>query len=154
MANQFTLTPNQVTELRALRDAGSYAQAYNKMSEWIGSSPNVDDQTKLFFRLAGEVNADLNTSANRYIRTITRLGLELSPGADSSNEAIQATSNQIAIAIFTQIINGGGVLPQLATIIRNDVTTAITNGKLTWGGWGGAVFFLSERVGPKEIFPQ
>ena len=154
MANQMIFTQQQLQLIRDLRDAGpaNFPEVYNRIYEWIQPNPNVDDQSKLFFRFAVEVNNNAPTPSNLYIRTVTRLGLE-ADGKDASPTKIQEISNAIAVGIFSQILVDGG-LPPLNTIIRLDVTGAIQQGGQTWGGWGGSLFFLPERVGPNQLAPE
>src|SRR4051812_7740193 len=155
MANQVLFLSEQVAALAAALQAveaipdttpGKSKPVYDLVNPWIQSS-DADARTKLFFRLAVEVNENAFTPANIYIREVTIRGLGLPPVGDASADNIQRTSSVIARAIFEQMRDDEGV-PQLDDIIRNDVANAITTGGQTWGGWGGSLFFLDAKAGP------
>jgi Ca2+-binding RTX toxin-like protein len=161
MANQIDWDDQQ---LQALGDAlaavepidestvGKYRPVYDLINTIIGQIGGVDDKTKLFFRLAPQVNSNENTPANLYIRTVTKQGLLLppvGPVGSGSDARIQETSSAIALAIANQIRDDRGI-GQLEDFLKLDVGGAITTGGITWGGWGGSLFFLPEKAGPEN----
>ena len=158
MAIQVIFSQSQLDQLQSFvgGQPPDFQGAYAAVNSWIqpplpAGQPGVDDKTKNFFLLAPQVNANANTAANKYIRRVTIFGLQQggngNAGFTPTSAFLQNTSDNIAANIFRQIRQSGGI-DQFVDIIRIDVSGAIKEGKQTWGGWGGALFYASERVGP------
>jgi hypothetical protein len=169
MANNLILSQSQRATLQGLVDqyAQQYPandnvsvspilqQAYNAINTWIQDAlaidpTSVDSATQLFFRLAVDVNRNALVPASTYIRTATREGLKQTPGRDFGDDAIQRTSNRIALSIFRDLARKGQLPASIDDLIRLDVTGAIVDGGQTWGGWAGALFYMTPRVGPDD----
>jgi hypothetical protein len=76
---QITLDDNQLKELTRIRAASTtnYADCYRYIYSVIKDT-KVSDDTKYWFSKASEINSnDPNSSANTFIRSVTRNGLLL-----------------------------------------------------------------------------
>ncbi len=127
-------------------------QIYLQINEWIEEAlpTAVDEDTRLFFRLALEVNQNVAGPANTFIRTATEEGLRQTPNGDFSASAIQRTSNRIAVSIFDDLIDRGRLPQKVDDLVSFDVSGAIEFGGQTWGGWAGALFYMTCKVGDRQ----
>jgi hypothetical protein len=112
MANQISLTQSQLAELNQITSGGSgnFPAAYRYIYDLIKNNPNVDNGTKYFFKGAAEVNANLRTNANEFIRRVTESGLAWDGKLEADKAAqIQRISDAIATNVFRQIDTDGGI---------------------------------------------
>ncbi|WP_413171071.1 calcium-binding protein [Anabaena azotica] len=139
---QITLTDSQITELNRITNnrTTNFPDGYRYISGIINNNPNVNDDTKLWFNKASEINAnDPNSSANFFIRSVTNNGL-LYDRIYKTPKEIQDISDQIAPNVLTDIVNMKGI-PQLDTMLSRDISAALEYGGLTIGGWGGSFYY-------------
>ncbi len=150
MPNQLDLSPDQIAKLNQITENGTtnFPAGYRYISELIDDSPNVDAYTKFFFSGAAQVNANLGTDSNIYIRGVTEAGLawdgKLASNPEDREIQIQAISDDIAKNIVQQINRDNGI-PQLDTIIQNDASLAVTFHDQTVGGWAGAFYYWDTK---------
>ncbi|MFZ4703981.1 MAG: hypothetical protein ACOYMG_28385, partial [Candidatus Methylumidiphilus sp.] len=93
------------------------------------------------------------------IREYTELQYQLRSGVTMSPSILQIASNEIAANFLTEIVNGGGVLPNLDTVGRVDAASAaanLFNGLASsthannYSPWAGTVLFTN--LGDAEFF--
>ena len=150
MANQISLSPDQIATLNTITSNGTanFAEGYKYISGIIEDNPNVDSYTKFFFQGAKEVNGNFNVDSNLFIRGVTEAGLawdgKLVSDPTERAQQIQATSDDIGRNVFAQINTDGGI-PQIDTIIQNDASLAVTRHGQTVGGWAGAFYYWDAK---------
>src|SRR4051812_34902215 len=108
MANQIDLSTPQIDELNRITSNGTanFVKGYEYISGLIEGNPNVDSYTKFFIEGARQVNGDLSTDADIYIRGVTEAGLawdgRLASDPVARAAQIQTTSDDIARNIIFQ----------------------------------------------------
>ncbi|MDF3062828.1 MAG: hypothetical protein K0S06_2937 [Microvirga sp.] len=137
MANQISLTAQQVQTVRSLTADGSanFFAGYRYIWSEIRHRNDVDVQTKFWFKKAADVNENrLDSAANTFIRGVTEAGLTF----DGLGVDTQSISNEIGTRVIRDVLANGGV-PVYPDLIRHDVSVALDVAGQTFGGWGGSM---------------
>lgn len=144
-----TLSAVQLATLSAITNNATqnFWQGYTYLISILESDP---DSAPFVYWLekAAEINVDwFESEANAFIRGVTRAGF-LFDGMQESDFDIQHNSEIIGAAAIGDILLNG-VLPTVESLIRFDVTTAISEkGKQTIGGWGGSFYYWDVLIEP------
>jgi Ca2+-binding RTX toxin-like protein len=134
-----TLTQEQKNILSAITSNATtdYWVGYTFLSAAFGGDASVSPQL-YWLSKATQINAnDSQSSANAFIRAVTRYGYEFS---DVGGYNIQLNSDLIGSKVIRDIIDSGQ-LPNMGALIDNDVKTAIEFAGQTPAGWGGAFYY-------------
>ncbi len=140
MDTRLKLTEEQVNEVKRLTANGTkdFHKAYDYVSTIIADNPDVDDDTKVWFQRAAEVNRnDEKSAANNFIRTVSGFGRRWD---GKSPDGLQDTSDGIGKLIVGGIMEDGKI-PPVTELVRKDVQQALEDGNQSIGGWGGAFYY-------------
>lgn len=129
----------------------NYAGMYQYIFDKVGSQ--MPTEQWYWFQQAALINQYLNNEAlgiptpnvsqsAYFIQQINILSLTLAgPGHDASDANIALISNTIGLNVYNDIIQHGGVIPELSSQVGKDIQAAIDEGGLNLSQWGGAFYF-------------
>jgi hypothetical protein len=147
MANQLNLSPDEINQILSKvgqpGTVGQYSAAYQEVlninqEHAQQGLPTLDAKGLFWFQGAVGINAnDPTSNTNLFIRDVTAAGLELD---GKSIAGIQDISNSIGKAVIDEIKSSGGV-PDVGTLLQQDISNALSAGGQTIGGWGGAFYY-------------
>ncbi|MFM0665829.1 calcium-binding protein, partial [Paraburkholderia sediminicola] len=138
--NAVNLTPAQISGLQSYLDSGQYANGYTYLQNIVESQPNYENDTGLqnlsnWLGKAADINGDPNSIYGSFVRGATEgLGDYLNDPIDDTT--FQNASNLLAQSVFNNVISGNAI-PDINTIIGQDVNSAVQNLDLPPWGWAG-----------------
>lgn len=145
---QLKLAPEHIAHIKELTNGGNkdYYKAYKYISGIIHDKQQVDDNTKVWFERAAEINRnDPESSANVFIRSVSNHGLAW----DGRKVDMQDVSDKIGNKVIGDIIKNGNI-PPLNEMVSKDISVALDDNKFTLGGWGGSFYYWDLPIKRKK----
>ena len=140
MTNQYNFSEAELNEINDITNNGTenFYQAYDYVHGLIKDDVNVDNNTKVWFERAVQINSnDPEAAANIFIRSVTSFGFQWD---DKAVIDMQIISEDIGKEVVGALRDFGGV-PDLSTLVVSDINAAIEKHGQTLGGWGGSFYY-------------
>ncbi len=143
-----------------------FYKGYNEIFRVLKTKPQIlgmdrdtdtYDQTLTWFERAAEINSnDPKSSANKFIRALSKYGLKISGQNllnDKNQDRLFDTTTDIGKHVIGYILENNTV-PGIGEIINAEIKGALSKGGQDLAGWGGAFYYWDHTFDDGETIGQ